>query len=227
MLPPRVLHAFEAGLPPTAVREPHREPTPPPGRPRDLREGHRLAHLPLLPQAAGPVLPFDDPGLARLRAQPGQDVFPPGLPREGAACHPLAAPPFLGLFPLTRGPALGPAQDEARPAALPSEAGRGVPVPQGFHEGGRLAARSGSEHRWSMPGAQAALGGMDEGRRLRWGPFAHDETHHEGALRCHSGGVPPIASPLLLVALAPRLLVFTQLQGSSNASALGVRACPC
>ena len=53
----------------TEVVEPHREPTHPAVIPLRFGKGQRLAHLPLVPQATGSVMPFDDTRIDLLIAQ--------------------------------------------------------------------------------------------------------------------------------------------------------------
>jgi hypothetical protein len=43
-------------------------------------------------------MPFDDTGIALLRAQQCQDVFQPGLAIEGADVHPLDPLPLIVFF---------------------------------------------------------------------------------------------------------------------------------
>lgn len=120
---------------PTKVVQPHREPTHPPVIPWHFGEGQRLADLPLIPQATGPVMPFDDAGMNLFVAQQGQHVFQPRFAIEDPDFDPLNPTPFLLFFHLPIGQSLGPAQDGTpRPTAGALRRGR-IPTSKGFYEG--------------------------------------------------------------------------------------------
>ena len=106
-----LLDPFSAAMPPTKVVQPHREPTHPPVIPWHFGEGPRLPDLPLIPQATGPVLPFNDAGMNLRIPQQGQPVFQPRFPREVPDFDPLNSTPCIVFFHLPRGQSLGPAPE--------------------------------------------------------------------------------------------------------------------
>src|SRR5919202_3255465 len=214
-------------MPPTKVIEPHREPTHPAVIPRHFGEGQRLPHLPLIPQATSPIMPFDDAGINLLIAQQGQHMFQPRFAIEHADFDPLNPTPFIVFFHLPIGQALGPAQDgTTRPTA--GAVGRGrIPTSKGFKDGGLIALIGIGEDHGQMPWPETPFGIVHQSLGLLVGPFAHNKGDHQLAIRSNGGMIPHVAGLCRVVVAAALLLFFTKLHCSSNSSARWVRPWTC
>src|SRR5262245_7465754 len=135
MQDPRRVLDLQATLRVTAIGEPHCEPTPPAVIPRRFGKGQRLAHLALIAQAAGSVMPLHDPRIDDCVAEQRQDMLQTRFAMHDPYLDSLNPAPFIMLFHLPRGPALWPAQLRPRWAAPVAGAGRRRAMAKGVHDG--------------------------------------------------------------------------------------------
>ena len=212
---------------PTKVVQPHREPTHPPVIPWYFGKGQRLPNLPLIPQATGPVMPFDDAGIDRLIAQQRQHVFHSGFAIKDAAFDPRNPTSFLLFFHLAVGQALRPAQDGTPRPPVGAVSRGGRPTAKGCADGGLIALGGiGADH-GQRPWTETLLGSVHQGFGLRVGPFTHDEGDHQLTSRRDCSMIPPVTGLRRLLGAAALLLFLTKLHCSSNSSARGGRPWTC
>ena len=149
-------------------------------------------------------------------------MLPPGLAMHAPDISPLKPTPCRLFFHLPIRQALGPA--EARTARPTGEAGGRTQraTSTGCQEGRLLAVRGSGAARREMPRMQPLLGSVHPGSGLLVGPSANDERHDPLAIRGDRRMVPHVPGRGALRCGPPLLLVCTQLQGSSHATARGV-----
>ena len=135
----RLVLNLQATIRVTEIVESHRDPTHPSVIPCRFGKGQRLAHLSLIAQTTGPVMPLDHTRVDDVVPEEIQDVLEAGFAMHDAHLDALHPTPFIVFFDLPIGQALRPAQDQA------------PGLPWGAGGGGRIATAKGFEARRLKP----------------------------------------------------------------------------
>src|SRR5262245_31257628 len=103
---------------PAEVVQPHREPAHPAVVPARCGKGQGLPDLALVPQATGPIMPFDDTRVNDFVPEEGQDMLQMRLAMHRSHLHPLDPTALVDFLHLSIGQALRPTHHGPRRPAF-------------------------------------------------------------------------------------------------------------